>query len=192
MTKSMKSLMMGAALAGFMAGHTAVAQNTNSAASDNHTLGRRIPAAVRGGAAADALSRNTGLLKSVSVELPRLESSPIESMIPELIRVAARDHRAMLREACASAASAFHIPTAINPIPQPASANGTAPIGSSTERGSNSKNEGTAKARVTTDAMANGSKRNANRRSAQRSAECCCPNRHTLRHRHQTATESPP
>ncbi len=33
MTKSMKSLMMGAALAGFMAGHTAVAQNTNSAAS---------------------------------------------------------------------------------------------------------------------------------------------------------------
>ena len=30
MTKSMKSLMMGAALAGFMAGNTAVAQNTSS------------------------------------------------------------------------------------------------------------------------------------------------------------------
>jgi hypothetical protein len=30
MTKSMKTLMMGAALAGFMAGHTVVAQNTSS------------------------------------------------------------------------------------------------------------------------------------------------------------------
>ena len=30
MTKSMKSLMMGAALAGFMAGNTMVAQNTSS------------------------------------------------------------------------------------------------------------------------------------------------------------------
>ena len=33
MTKSMKSLMMGAALAGFMAGNTVVAQNTSSTTS---------------------------------------------------------------------------------------------------------------------------------------------------------------
>ena len=33
MTKSMKSLMMGAALAGFMAGHTVVAQNSSSGTS---------------------------------------------------------------------------------------------------------------------------------------------------------------
>ncbi len=33
MTKSMKTLMMGAALAGFMAGNTVVAQNTSSSTS---------------------------------------------------------------------------------------------------------------------------------------------------------------
>ena len=41
MTKSMKSLMMGAALAGFMAGHTVVAQNTSSAASVSSSHGQR-------------------------------------------------------------------------------------------------------------------------------------------------------
>ncbi len=119
-----------------------------------------MPTAVSGGAAPEIRSTETEFMESIergAVAIP----SP--------------DHRATVREARTKAADAFHTPASSKPIPHKLSTTGAALIGSSTARGSSSRNEGTANRSVTPAATTNGARRSAKSKSAQRLAEYYWP-----------------
>jgi len=78
---------------------------------------------------------------------------------------------ATVSEVCACARAAFHKPEANNARQHRPKKSGTSPRGSDETLGSNSRNEGITKAKVTTLAAMSGKQRKIKRRSDQRRAE---------------------
>lgn len=119
-----------------------------------------MPATTRG--TADAGARST-------------EMDLAEPMGLQPIALASLDQRAIVLEARTNAAAAFHAPASISKMPQKPNPRAAILVDSRTARGSSSRNEGTAKARVTTAAATNGTIRSPKSRSAQYRGERCWP-----------------
>jgi hypothetical protein len=149
-----------------------------------------MPAAVSAGAAAEIRSTATESLELLKMEPLEMESMALNRIGLDPITRASLVHRATVREAPTKADAAFHIPTNSTAIPHKPSTAGKAPMGSSTARGSSSRKEGTAKARVTPTPTTNGTMRKAKSRSAQRLAEYRWLETQTLRQTQETAAES--